>query len=253
MPGPERHGPKGRASGLDLEPPAGTNPVDPHNREVSSDAEDAIRGQKTNAPEEPHRRCAIPRSRFSRCLRVLTMLTLVCAFAAPLLRTAPAAATTPGRNGRIVFSRADGAIYSIDPDGTGIRRLVGRAGFPAWSPNGRWLAFSRLGETNGAWNMNIWVAKLNGTGLRQLTFASSPSYPQGPTSIPHGRPTEPRSPSTRSRTTPGSRRSRSSTATARDFAGSRAAETTALGTPPGRRTASGSPSSAGVHTSASSP
>jgi hypothetical protein len=97
MPGPERHGPKGRASGLDLEPPAGTNPVDPHNREVSSDAEDAIRGQKTNAPEEPHRRCAIPRSRFSRCLRVLTMLTLVCAFAAPLLRTAPAAATTPGR------------------------------------------------------------------------------------------------------------------------------------------------------------
>ena len=57
MPGPERHGPKGRASGLDLEPPAGTNPVDPHNREVGSDAEDATRGQETNPPEEPREVC----------------------------------------------------------------------------------------------------------------------------------------------------------------------------------------------------
>ena len=71
-----------------------------------------------------------------------------------LLVIAPAAsATFSGENGRIVFGRNTGhvALFTVRPNGEGLFRLTNPPGnlntFSAdWSPNGRWVAYTRLGE-----------------------------------------------------------------------------------------------------------
>ena len=71
-----------------------------------------------------------------------------------LLVIAPAAsATFSGENGRIVFGRNTGHVdlFTVRPNGEGLFRLTNPPGnlntFSAdWSPNGRWVAYTRLGE-----------------------------------------------------------------------------------------------------------
>jgi TolB protein len=76
-------------------------------------------------------------------------------------------------HGRIVYTqtREDGteAVYLMKPDGTDRRCLIDTAGpdsFPAWSPDGRWLAFIG-GATEG--DEDIYVVRADGTLLQQLT------------------------------------------------------------------------------------
>jgi len=71
-----------------------------------------------------------------------------------VLVIAPAAsATFSGENGRIAFGRNTGhvTLFTVRPNGEGLFRLTNPPGnlntFSAdWSPNGRWLAYTRLGE-----------------------------------------------------------------------------------------------------------
>jgi Tol biopolymer transport system component len=71
-----------------------------------------------------------------------------------VLVIAPAAsATFSGENGRIAFGRNTGhvALFTVRPNGERLFRLTNPPGnlntFSAdWSPNGRWLAYERLGE-----------------------------------------------------------------------------------------------------------
>jgi Tol biopolymer transport system component len=61
---------------------------------------------------------------------------------------APAAATFPGRNGRIAFSTwtdAGTSLSTIHPNGSGRQVIADGAVFedPSWSRNGRWLVVSR--------------------------------------------------------------------------------------------------------------
>lgn len=64
-----------------------------------------------------------------------------------------ASATFSGENGRIAFGRNTGhvTLFTVRPNGEGLFRLTNPPGnlntFSAdWSPNGRWLAYTRLGE-----------------------------------------------------------------------------------------------------------
>jgi TolB protein len=63
-------------------------------------------------------------------------------------------ATAPGQNGPIAFRRyfnskhTLGAIFTIQPDGSGLRQLTHRGKIlldtePDWSPDGQWIAFHR--------------------------------------------------------------------------------------------------------------
>jgi hypothetical protein len=64
-------------------------------------------------------------------------------------------------------------IFRIAPSGKGLKQLTRGAapsGAPAFSPNGKRIAFTRLGE--GIFSMNA-----NGTGLRRLTRFGRDSYP----------------------------------------------------------------------------
>jgi hypothetical protein len=85
---------------------------------------------------------ALTRARIASRCGTGAVLTLTAAL---LLAQSPATATTHGRNGRIVFRRyfndahTRGALFTIDPDDTGLRRLTHPPAQPTSppSPTGR--------------------------------------------------------------------------------------------------------------------
>jgi WD40-like Beta Propeller Repeat len=96
--------------------------------------------------------------------------TVVAALLATLAVAVPAHAAFPGENGKIAFVHftgfEDGAdIYSVNPDGSGITNLTNTPGEsetdPAWSPDGRYLAFVR--------NSDIYVIRADGSVLTRFT------------------------------------------------------------------------------------
>jgi hypothetical protein len=76
---------------------------------------------------------------------------------------------------RIAFARLGVGIFSMNLDGTGVRRLTsnGRDGRPAWSPDGKHIAFLRPGA-NG-WS--IYTMSASGAGERRLSQAPSAGRP----------------------------------------------------------------------------
>jgi WD40-like Beta Propeller Repeat len=111
-------------------------------------------------------------------LRVLIVLSVA---GSALFATAPAQATFPGGNGRIVYVAA-GDLITINPDGTGHVQLTsdGDADHPTWSPDGTKIAFDRTGGGNS----DIWVINEDGTGLTRLT--NGPGSNSHPTWSPDG-------------------------------------------------------------------
>jgi Tol biopolymer transport system component len=71
----------------------------------------------------------------------------------------------------IAFGRRN-SLWTIDPDGSDARRIVGSAREPAWSPAGTFLAFSRgrsgehVGEEEGAFA--LFRMRRDGTGVTRL-------------------------------------------------------------------------------------
>jgi Tol biopolymer transport system component len=67
------------------------------------------------------------------------------------------------------------AVYVMNADGTGVRKLVGgglEQSSPAWSPDGRWIAFSRctfFTESGVCSSAQIVVVQPDGQGARNVT------------------------------------------------------------------------------------
>src|SRR5207237_7905673 len=101
----------------------------------------------------------------------------------PLLATAAlvgsAHATYPGAtNGRLAFGiriNDNTDVYSVRPDGQGLRRLTTDPGFDAcaaYSADGRRIAYCS-GAAGGP--VQIWTMKQNGTDKQQVTHMSGPA------------------------------------------------------------------------------
>ena len=58
-----------------------------------------------------------------------------------------------------------GDVWLIRPDGRDKHRLISKAAYPAWFPDGKTLAVARPGETT----QTIWAVDLEGNVLRELT------------------------------------------------------------------------------------
>ena len=89
-----------------------------------------------------------------------------------LLPVTGAHAVDPGRNGHVAFtiydeSTGQGGIYTEFRDGTGLTEIVkdGNAAGPAWSPDGKLLAYATTG--------GIRIVTGTGTFVRQLTTRGS--------------------------------------------------------------------------------
>jgi TolB protein len=100
-------------------------------------------------------------------------LPMFAALLTMALSSSTAFATFPGANGRIAFGTG-GDIATMEPDGSDVRVL--HSGFdPAWSADGRWLAFDDSGD--------IFMMGANGSGVRRLTqtpqFDSWPAFSPG--------------------------------------------------------------------------
>ncbi len=119
----------------------------------------------------------------SRLMRLSTMVLPLAMIAAALALVAgdpaPADASVPGTNGKIVYARSNGVdsdLWTMNPDGTGQALLyagsVSNEWQPVWSPDGTKIAFTSgmsTAATPGD-NVNIWVMNADGSNPQQLTF-----------------------------------------------------------------------------------
>jgi len=122
----------------------------------------------------------------ARARVVVLAASLAVAGAAAGAATAP-----PPTGGLIAFDRqlgeASWAIGLIGPTGGAARLLqlrVHGGHDPAWSPDGRSIAFGSWGFADGGIPDGIWVVDANGRGLRRVATADDPS---DPTWSPDGR------------------------------------------------------------------
>jgi len=119
-------------------------------------------------------------------LGVRVMLLAAFGVGLPILVAAsgrPARATFPGSNGLIAFDRktADGwSIAVVRPDRSGVRTLVPNAVAPAWSADGRSLAFTRKTRHDST---AIFVVNADGSNVREVS--AGPAY--APAWSPDGR------------------------------------------------------------------
>jgi TolB protein len=103
-----------------------------------------------------------------------------------------ASATYPGSNGVIAYTGASAgtnysarSIWAVNPNGTGGRQLVTPSSggqflsWPAWSPDGRLVAYSGEHFAYG-----IWVANTDGSDPRQLPTTAATDH--GPAFSPSG-------------------------------------------------------------------
>jgi Tol biopolymer transport system component len=121
-----------------------------------------------------------------------TLLAGLLAAAVTIATASPAAATFPGRDGRIAFvDFLTGQIYAVNPDGTGLAQLTHTDArhvtfSPEWTADGR-LTFSLLRANAPDDHARIWIMNADGTDQHRLA-GDAPGYRDyGATLTPDGR------------------------------------------------------------------
>ncbi len=102
----------------------------------------------------------------------LVVLAAVAVVAALWLGAKPAEAAFPGSNGRIAFDSdrdGDGEIYTMEPDGTSVRKLTNNSVddlYASYSADGRKIAFTSRRSDTG---LDVYVMNSDGTDQRRIT------------------------------------------------------------------------------------
>src|SRR5262249_6082466 len=123
----------------------------------------------------------------TRWLRLPLALALTAGLV--LAQAGAAHATFAGRDGRIAFWDFNtGQIYAVNPDGTGLAQLTRvaqgqTAADPAWSPDGRHIAFSS--DMSGA--VRLWIMDANGRHAHMVAGDRPHATDFHPSYTPDGR------------------------------------------------------------------
>lgn len=115
----------------------------------------------------------------------LCALTLTLIFVLTGAVSSASARTNKGFpvDGLLVFSD-EGTLYTIAPDGSGLRSLGELAAFePRWSPSGQLIAYS--GESEAA-NERVWLVRSDGSTPKQLTHPAPSVKDFSPAWFPRG-------------------------------------------------------------------
>ena len=75
--------------------------------------------------------------------------------------------------------RAEGRVYVMNIEGSGLINLTDvdeRAGFPSWSPDGNWIAYSAITPDKRPLVFNIWVVRVDGSDRKQVTNGDHGPY-----------------------------------------------------------------------------
>lgn len=115
-----------------------------------------------------------------------SVLAMLATMSALMVATPTAQAAFPGQNGRLAIVISEGVedardIWTIDPDGTDLLRLTTYEHwdlYPAWSPDGSRIAFTRS-------LVDLWT--MNSDGSEQTQLTSEPGWEGQPTWSPDGR------------------------------------------------------------------
>lgn len=130
-------------------------------------------------------RASLVRSRSAYRLTATSAVAIVSLVAVVGLH--PASAVVPGQNGRVVHDTF-GDVYSVAPDGSDPRRsttAAGSEGAPAWSSDGRRIAYTYAGP-DGEPSSQIYVMNADGRGQTRLTDEPS-DFHAGPAWSPDGK------------------------------------------------------------------
>jgi Tol biopolymer transport system component len=96
--------------------------------------------------------------------------SIVSSAAVALALAGVSGATVPGSNGRLAYFYG-AEIFTVQTDGKDLRKL-GAGLSPAWSPNGRRLAFDVLVDRN----YDVWTMRPDGRDRRRVTRDPAPDY-----------------------------------------------------------------------------
>lgn len=112
----------------------------------------------------------------SICMKSGRLLAAVTVGLAVLASLAPERGVAAGARSRIAYAetgRSARGIYTVRPDGTGVRRLTnGPDRNPTWSPDGTKIAFVRF-DGGRDYSHSLMVMNANGTGERKVTTVAT--------------------------------------------------------------------------------
>lgn len=75
---------------------------------------------------------------------------------------------SPDGRSLLVIDRNSGTVVRLDLATGGAERVITRGGTAAWSPDGRWIAFTRYDARGGGARTSLGIIRADGTGERTL-------------------------------------------------------------------------------------
>jgi TolB protein len=103
----------------------------------------------------------------------------------------PAGAAFPGKNGKIAFDRClkkgMSGVFSVKPNGKGLSKLTGNGAYPAWSANGKSIAYAHSKGTDKVGQPLSAIYKMNAKGKKQKKLTKGNRGDTYPSWSPNGK------------------------------------------------------------------